>query len=120
MTININLPFYFELCQALTGTPTGALTYGFIQAAQNEPGTSYGRLLNAMYSALHQANSAALPYTNGSSQVSTLLLLYSNLSKFLSQKHYKFITCLYLERLKANSNKIIREKKSFKIRYCKG
>ncbi|KAI3445739.1 hypothetical protein Pfo_002404 [Paulownia fortunei] len=34
---------------ALSGdTPTGVMTYSFIQAAQNEPGLTYGRLLNVM------------------------------------------------------------------------
>ncbi|KAK6945743.1 hypothetical protein RJ641_013287 [Dillenia turbinata] len=35
--------------KALSGnTSTGALTYGFIQAVQNEPGLTYGRLLHNM------------------------------------------------------------------------
>ncbi|KAL0384463.1 UNVERIFIED_CONTAM: Metacaspase-2 [Sesamum radiatum] len=34
---------------ALSGNAaTGAMTYSFIRAAQNEPGLTYGRLLNAM------------------------------------------------------------------------
>ncbi|PIN21456.1 Metacaspase involved in regulation of apoptosis [Handroanthus impetiginosus] len=39
---------------ALSGyTSTGAMTYSFIQAAQNEPGLTYGRLLNAMRQTIH-------------------------------------------------------------------
>ncbi|KAH7866269.1 hypothetical protein Vadar_017934 [Vaccinium darrowii] len=41
---------------ALSGnTVTGAMTYSFIQAVQNEPGLTYGRLLNAMHRAIHDA-----------------------------------------------------------------
>ncbi|KAK9286621.1 hypothetical protein L1049_015021 [Liquidambar formosana] len=41
---------------ALSGTAaTGALTYSFIQAVQNEPGITYGRLLTAMRSAIREA-----------------------------------------------------------------
>lgn len=38
------------LCtQAFTGKVTGVMTSSFIQAVQNEPGSTYGRLLNAMH-----------------------------------------------------------------------
>ncbi|KAF3435029.1 hypothetical protein FNV43_RR22116 [Rhamnella rubrinervis] len=41
---------------ALSGnTLTGAMTYSFIQAVQNEPGLTYGRLLNAMRFAIREA-----------------------------------------------------------------
>ncbi|THU44616.1 hypothetical protein C4D60_Mb02t09260 [Musa balbisiana] len=42
---------------ALAGsTSTGAMTYSFIQAIENEPGTTYGRLLTAMRSAIREAS----------------------------------------------------------------
>lgn len=42
--------------QAFTGKDsTGALTYSFIQAVQNEPGLTYGRLLNSMRYAIREA-----------------------------------------------------------------
>ncbi|XP_052287708.1 metacaspase-1-like isoform X1 [Citrus sinensis] len=34
---------------AFTGKVTGVMTSSFIQAVQNEPGSTYGRLLNAMH-----------------------------------------------------------------------
>lgn len=34
---------------------TGAMTYSFIQALQNEPGLTYGRLLNTMRCAIRDA-----------------------------------------------------------------
>ncbi|XP_077213542.1 metacaspase-1-like [Tasmannia lanceolata] len=41
---------------ALSGnTTTGAMTYCFIQAVESEPGLTYGRLLNAMRSAIREA-----------------------------------------------------------------
>lgn len=41
---------------AFTGkVATGALTYSFIQAVQNEPGLTYGRLLNSMRYAIREA-----------------------------------------------------------------
>ncbi|GKV35400.1 hypothetical protein SLEP1_g43670 [Rubroshorea leprosula] len=42
---------------AFTGTKTrtGAMTFSFIQAVQNEPGLTYGRLLTAMRSAIREA-----------------------------------------------------------------
>ncbi|KAI8554849.1 hypothetical protein RHMOL_Rhmol05G0128800 [Rhododendron molle] len=41
---------------ALSGNAmTGAMTYSFIQALQNEPGLTYGRLLNTMRSAIRDA-----------------------------------------------------------------
>lgn len=47
---------FILLVQALSGnTVTGAMTYSFIQAVQNEPGLTYGRLLNAMHRAIHDA-----------------------------------------------------------------
>lgn len=39
---------------------TGALTYSFIQAVQNEPGLTYGRLLNAMRHAIRGAKTGGL------------------------------------------------------------
>ncbi|GMY39052.1 metacaspase-1-like isoform X1 [Fagus crenata] len=36
---------------------TGALTYSFINAVQNEPGLTYGRLLNSMRNAIREAKS---------------------------------------------------------------
>ncbi|CAN0880087.1 AMC1 [Linum grandiflorum] len=39
---------------------TGALTYSLIQAVQNEPGISYGRLLNAMRVAIRAARTQGL------------------------------------------------------------
>lgn len=48
--------------QALSGdTATGAMTYSFIQAAQNEPGLTYGRLLNAMHQTIRDTNTGFLP-----------------------------------------------------------
>ena len=42
--------------QALSGQAlTGAMTYSFIQAAQNEPGLTYGRLLSAMRTTIREA-----------------------------------------------------------------
>jgi hypothetical protein len=42
--------------QAFTSkVATGALTYSFIQAVQNEPGLTYGRLLNSMRYAIREA-----------------------------------------------------------------
>lgn len=47
--------------QALSGNAsTGALTYSFIQAVQNEPGLSYGRLLNAMRRSIRGARTGGL------------------------------------------------------------
>ena len=47
--------------QALAGSAaTGALTYSLIQAVQNEPGLSYGRLLVAMRNAVRAAKSGGL------------------------------------------------------------
>lgn len=37
-------------------TSTGAMTYSFIQALESEPGTTYGRLLTAMRSAIRDTN----------------------------------------------------------------
>ncbi|XP_057495441.1 metacaspase-1-like isoform X1 [Actinidia eriantha] len=42
---------------------TGALTYSFIQAVQNEPGLTYGRLVNAMRYAIRDAKAG--PLLNG-------------------------------------------------------
>ena len=45
-----------RVVQALSGQAlTGAMTYSFIQAAQNEPGLSYGRLLSAMRTTIREA-----------------------------------------------------------------
>ncbi|RZR72994.1 hypothetical protein BHM03_00019014 [Ensete ventricosum] len=50
-------PFCFAQGRALAGsTSTGAMTYSFIQAIENEPGTTYGRLLTAMRSAIREAS----------------------------------------------------------------
>ncbi|MBA0766268.1 hypothetical protein Gotri_015325, partial [Gossypium trilobum] len=38
-----------------TSTRTGAMTFSFIQAVENEPGLTYGRLLNAMRNAIRDA-----------------------------------------------------------------
>jgi hypothetical protein len=44
--------------QAFAGNAsTGALTYSFINAVQNEPGLTYGRLLNSMRNAIREAKS---------------------------------------------------------------
>ncbi|KAL3620939.1 hypothetical protein CASFOL_035851 [Castilleja foliolosa] len=49
---------------AFTGnTPTGAMTFSFIQAAQNESGLTYGRLLNAMRQKIRETKTGFL--TNG-------------------------------------------------------
>ncbi|KDP40904.1 hypothetical protein JCGZ_24903 [Jatropha curcas] len=46
---------------ALAGNAsTGALTYSFIQAVENEPGLTYGRLLNAMRQAIRGAKTGGL------------------------------------------------------------
>nr|ANB41193.1 metacaspase 3 [Hevea brasiliensis] len=46
---------------ALSGNAsTGALTYSFIQAVENEPGLTYGRLLNAMRQAIRGAKTGGL------------------------------------------------------------
>ncbi|KAL8536175.1 hypothetical protein ACS0TY_011714 [Phlomoides rotata] len=46
---------------ALSGdTATGAMTYSFIQAAQNEPGLTYGRLLNAMRQTIRDSKTGFL------------------------------------------------------------
>ncbi|KAL7157154.1 hypothetical protein ABFS83_02G058700 [Erythranthe nasuta] len=45
------------------GTATGAMTYSFIQAAQNEPGLTYGRLLNVMRQTIRDSKTGFL--TNG-------------------------------------------------------
>ncbi|CAK7328478.1 unnamed protein product [Dovyalis caffra] len=46
---------------ALAGNAsTGALTYSFIQAVQNEPGLTYGRLINVMRQALRGAKTGGL------------------------------------------------------------
>lgn len=42
-------------------TRTGALTYSFIQALQDEPGLTYGRLLNVMRSAIREAHDRLRP-----------------------------------------------------------
>ncbi|KAK6156812.1 hypothetical protein DH2020_011060 [Rehmannia glutinosa] len=42
-------------------TPTGAMTYSFIQAAQDEPGVTYGRLLNVMRQTIHDTEKGLLP-----------------------------------------------------------
>lgn len=39
-----------------TKARSGALTFSFIQAVRNEPGLTYGRLLNSMRSAIHEAH----------------------------------------------------------------
>ncbi|KAM7478975.1 hypothetical protein LguiA_027188 [Lonicera macranthoides] len=39
---------------------TGAMTYSFIQAVQNEPGITYGRLLNAMRHTIREAPTGTL------------------------------------------------------------
>lgn len=42
--------------QALSGnTITGAMTFCFIQAVESEPGATYGRILNAMRTAIREA-----------------------------------------------------------------
>jgi hypothetical protein len=47
--------------QALAGNvSTGALTYCFIQAVQNEPGLTYGRLLNSMRQVIRGAKTGGL------------------------------------------------------------
>ncbi|KAL6517636.1 hypothetical protein OROMI_033337 [Orobanche minor] len=43
------------------GTPTGAMTFSFIQAAQNDPGLSYGRLLNSMRHTIRETEEGFLP-----------------------------------------------------------
>lgn len=49
------------LVQALSGdTATGAMTYSFIQAAQNEPGLTYGRLLNVMRQTIRDSKTRVL------------------------------------------------------------
>ncbi|KAL0365153.1 UNVERIFIED_CONTAM: Metacaspase-1 [Sesamum angustifolium] len=46
---------------ALSGNAaTGAMTYSFIQAAQNEPGLTYGRLLNAMRQTIRDSKTGHL------------------------------------------------------------
>lgn len=51
--------------QALSGdTSTGAMTYSFIQAAQNEPGLTYGRLLNAMRQTIRDSKIQTDPVTS--------------------------------------------------------
>ncbi|GFP98705.1 metacaspase-1 [Phtheirospermum japonicum] len=42
-------------------TPTGAMTFSFIQAVQNEPGLTYGRLLNAMRQKIRDTKTGPLP-----------------------------------------------------------
>ncbi|EPS58807.1 hypothetical protein M569_16004, partial [Genlisea aurea] len=51
-------------------TSTGALTYSFIQAAQSEPGITYGRLLNSMNETVRNVKSRS-DLTNG--PISSLL-----------------------------------------------
>ncbi|CAA0807335.1 Metacaspase-1 [Striga hermonthica] len=47
---------------ALSGdAPTGAMTYSFIQAAQNEPGLTYGRLINTMRRAIRESEMGYFP-----------------------------------------------------------
>lgn len=47
--------------QALAGNAaTGALTYSLIQAVENEPGLTYGRLLNSMRHAIRSAKTSGL------------------------------------------------------------
>ncbi|KAG8368670.1 hypothetical protein BUALT_Bualt15G0069900 [Buddleja alternifolia] len=41
-------------------TATGAMTYSFIEAAQNEPGLTYGRLLNAMRQTIRDSRTGFL------------------------------------------------------------
>ncbi|XP_050211320.1 metacaspase-1-like [Mercurialis annua] len=49
---------------ALAGNiATGALTYSFIQAVENEPGLTYGRLLIAMRQAIREAKTGGLRLT---------------------------------------------------------
>ncbi|KAJ7968217.1 Metacaspase-1 [Quillaja saponaria] len=48
---------------ALSGkTVTGALTYSLIQTAQNEPGLTYGRLLNAMRRRIREAKTGIVGF----------------------------------------------------------
>ncbi|XP_073110217.1 metacaspase-1 isoform X2 [Elaeis guineensis] len=49
-------------------TSTGAMTYSFIQALEFEPGTTYGRLLTSMRSAIRDANTGI-----GSGPIASLL-----------------------------------------------
>lgn len=65
---------------ALSGdTATGAMTYSFIQAVQNEPGISYGRLLNVMSKTIHDAKTRKL--LNGSIVSLAKKLLFSKSSQ---------------------------------------
>ncbi|KAI4299100.1 hypothetical protein L6164_032591 [Bauhinia variegata] len=51
---------------ALSGREvTGALTYSFIQTVQNEPGLTYGRLLNVMRSTVREAKVGGVIGLNG-------------------------------------------------------
>ncbi|XP_021899893.1 metacaspase-1 isoform X2 [Carica papaya] len=52
---------------AFTGSKvmTGAMTYNFIQAVQNEPGLTYGRLLNCMRNAIRESKSSGGLRLNG-------------------------------------------------------
>ncbi|XWS39739.1 hypothetical protein CRYUN_Cryun18bG0080100 [Craigia yunnanensis] len=62
-----------------TLTRTGAMTFSFIQAVQNEPGLTYGCLLNAMHNAIRDAK-AGLCLTG------QLLL---SLTKFSLEPHHR-------------------------------
>lgn len=78
--------------QALTGhILTGAMTYSFIQAAENEPGLTYGRLLGAMRSTIREAKSGR----RGNGPI--LSLINKILRTELSQV-YNYLATLFLDR----------------------
>lgn len=94
-----------SLVQALSGnTVTGAMTYSFIQAAQNEPGLTYGNLLNSMRHVIRDAKAGI--YLNGPistllskvlrtelSQVSTKMLHHHQL--IFAHRMYYLVSILY-------------------------
>lgn len=55
-------------------TSTGAMTYSFIQAIEKGHGSTYGSMLNAMRSTLHEATSGF----NGGGLVTSLITTFIN------------------------------------------
>ncbi|CAN1332349.1 AMC1 [Linum perenne] len=63
---------------------TGALTYSFVKAVQNEPGLSYGHLLNSMRLTIEGAS----PGGNRPTQVNVTLLCLFFMSRLESRENY--------------------------------
>jgi hypothetical protein len=89
---------------------TGALTYSFIQAVQNEPGLTYGRLLNSMRYAIREAKTGIR--LNGPIASFVNRLLCMELSQVLFT-YYMYKGFLLMTRINVKLNQKKKKKKTY-------